>query len=131
MGLKDRIEDEMIVDTESILEDNFEEANQLFRIFQDGTIDIDDEYGDRPWKEKILIHLIGRQYAFEADKVETPSLPYEFFYARVDVDKSTVRKYMNKLADELIVTKTEEDDEWKLVADNLPEALNRIGDTDS
>lgn len=126
MGLKDRIEDEMIVDTESILEDNFEEANQLFRIFQDGTIDISDDYEDNTWKDRLLIHLIGRQYAFVADKVNTPSLPYDFFYARVDVDKSTVRKYMNKLADDLIVTKTEEDEEWKLVTDNLPEALDRI-----
>lgn len=126
MGLKDRIEDEMVVDTVSILEDNFEEANQLFRIFQDGTIDISDDYGDNTWKDRILIHLVGRQYAFEADKVSSPSLPYDFFYARVDMDKSTVRKYMNNLADDLIVTKTEEDEEWKLVTDNLPEALERI-----
>lgn len=131
MGLKDRIEDEMVVDTESILEDNFEEANELFRIFQDGTIDIEDNYEDIPWRDKIIIYLIGRQYAYEAEKVETPSLPYDFFYARVDVDESTVRRYMNELADELIVTKLEENEEWKMVVDNLPEALERVEDPES
>lgn len=131
MSLKDRIEDEMVVDTESILEDSFEEASQLFRIFKDGTIDISDGYEDNSWKDKLLIQLIGRRYAFEADKVDSPSLPYEFFYARVEVDESTVRRYMNDLADDQIVTKTEEDDDWRLVTDNLSAALDRVGNPDA
>lgn len=131
MSLKDRIEDEMVVDTESILEDSFEEASQLFRIFKDGTIAISDEYEDNSWKDKLLIQLIGRRYAFEADKVDSPSLPYEFFYARVEVDESTVRRYMNDLVDDQIVTKTEEDDDWRLVTDNLSAALDRVGNPDT
>lgn len=126
MGLEERIEEEMVVDTESILEEHFDEANQMFRIFGDGTIDVEEAFEDASWREKVLIHLIGRLYSYEGGQVETPTLSYEYFYARVDVDESTVRNYMNNLSDDLIVRKNEESGEWKIVPDNLPEALSRI-----
>jgi hypothetical protein len=126
MSLEDRIEDEMVVDTESILDDNFDRANELFRIFQDGSIDLTDELSDASWRDKVLAYLLGQQYAHVAGKVDSPSLPYNYFYSRFEVDDSTVRKYMGQLQDDLIVKKYGEDDEWTLVTDNLPEALNRI-----
>ena len=130
MGLKDRIEEEMVVDTESVLEEHFDDANQLFRIFQNGTIAIEDSYKDAPWKEKILIYFVGRQYAFEGGQAENPTLPYDFFYGKFDLDNSTIRAYMNDLKDDNVVQKSEESNEWELLVDNLPEALSRIEGVD-
>lgn len=130
MSLEDRINDEMVVDAESFLEEHFDEAKQLFRIFDNGAIDVRDEYDEAPWRERILIHLIGQRYAYEGGKVNSPTLPYEYFYARVDVDDSTVRKYVNELDDDLIVEKDEETGEWKIVPDNLPKALSNIEGVD-
>lgn len=129
MNLEERISEEMVVDAESFLEEYFEEANQLFRIFEDGSIDPRDDFNDAPWRELVLVHLIGRRYAYEGGKADTPTLPYDYFYARVDVDDSTVRAYMNELADDLIVEKDDESDEWKIVPDNLPKTLSRIEGT--
>jgi DNA-binding transcriptional ArsR family regulator len=127
MGLEDRIKDEMVVDTESILEEHFDDAKRLFRILSDGSITVQDDFKDAPWKEQILIHVIGQRYAFEIeDMVETPTLPYDYFYARSDVDDSTVRSHVTSLQDDVIVKKDDENGEWKLVPDNLPKALSRI-----
>lgn len=127
MSLEDKINEEMVVDTESVLEQYFDQANKLFRIFRDGSIDIEDEFEAASWRERVLIHLIGQRYAYEGNRAESPTLSYDYFYARLDVDDSTVREYMNNLKDDLIVKKDEETKEWKLIPDNIPEALSRIG----
>lgn len=126
MSLEDKINEEMVVAAESFLEEYFDQANKLFRIFEDGSVDIKDEFQDAPWRERVLIHLIGQRYAYEGGRAESPTLPYDYFYARLEVDDSTVRAYMNELDDDLIVEKDDESNEWKLVPDNLPKALSRI-----
>jgi len=126
MSLEDKINEEMVVDTESVLEQYFDQANELFRIFGDGSIDIEDEFEAASWREHVLIYLIGQRYAYEGARAESPTLSYNYFYARLDVDDSTVREYMNELKDDLIVKKEEETNEWKLIPDNIPEALSRI-----
>jgi len=126
MGLEERINDEMVVDAESFLEEHFKEANRLFRIFENGNIDIQDDFEEAPWKERLLIHLIGRRYAFEGNQVDSPALPYEYFYARIDKDDSTIRSHMNDLNDDLFVEKDPESGDWQLIPDSLPKALNRI-----
>lgn len=126
MELKDKINDEMVVDAESFLEEYFDQASELFRIFEDGSVDIKDEFQEAAWRERILIHLIGQRYAYEGGRAESPTLSYDYFYARLEVDDSTVRAYMNELDDDLIVEKDDEMSEWKLVPDNLPKALSRI-----
>lgn len=130
MGLEERINEEMVVDAESFLEEYFDEVRELFRIFEDGSIDVKEKYDKVAWREQVLIHLIGRRYAFEGGKADTPTLPYNYFYARLDVDDSTVRAHMNELDEELIVEKDDESGEWKLVPDNLPKALSRIESVD-
>ncbi len=126
MGLEEKINNEMVVDVESVLEEYFDQSSELFRIFGDGSVDIKNEFEDAPWRERVLIHLIGQRYAYEGGKAEKPTLPYNYFYARLEVDDSTVRAYMNDLDDDLIVEKNEESNEWGLVPDSLPEALSRI-----
>jgi len=126
MGLEDRINEEIVADPESFLESHFNEAAEMFRIFQDGSIGLRADFEDAPWRERVLIHLIGRCYAFEGGKADTPTLPYDYFYSKADVDESTIRKYMNGLNDEHIVEKDSESGEWKLIGESLPKALNRI-----
>lgn len=126
MGLEDRINDEMVVDGESFLEEYFDDAKQLFRIFQDGSLDVREDFAEAPWKEQMLIHLIGRRYAFEAGKADSPTLAYSYFYARLDVGESTIRHHMNELQEEHIVEKDEETGEWMLVPESLPKSLSRI-----
>jgi hypothetical protein len=126
MGLKERINDEMVVDAESFLEEYFEQSNKLFRIFEDGSVAIKEEFKDASWREQILIYIIGQRYAYEGGKAEKPTLPYNYFYARLEVDDSTVRAYVNEIEDDMIVEKDEESKEWMLVPDNLPKALSRI-----
>jgi|GEM_PF-3824366 len=126
MGLKERINDEMVADTESFLEEYFDQASELFRIFENGNVVLKDEFEDAPWRERVLIHLIGQRYAYEGEKAEKPTLPYGYFYTRLEVDDSTVRAYMNELNDDLLVEKDEESNEWKIIPNNLPNALSRI-----
>jgi len=127
MSLEDKINEKMLVDAESFLEEYFDQANQLFRIFEDGSIDIKSDFENAAWKERILIHLIGQRYAYEGGQADLPTLSYDYFYARLDVDDSTVRSHMNELSDDLMIEKDGHAGEWKLVPDNLPKALSRIG----
>lgn len=126
MGIEDRIKEEMVVDVESVLDDQFDEANELYQLYGDGTVDIDDDYEDASWKTRVLIHLVGRLYAHEGNLIETPGVTYEYFYKRFDKDDSTVRHYINDLQDESIVFKDEETDEWQIHPEALPEAIERI-----
>lgn len=126
MGLKDKINEEMVVDAESYLDRYFDQANELFRILEDGTVDITEEFKNASWREQVLIYLIGQRYAYEGDRTEKPSLPYDYFYARFDVDESTIRAYMNELKDESIVEKSEESNDWVIIPSNLSSAFLKI-----
>jgi len=126
MGLAERVSDRMVVDTESRLEEHFEEVNHLFQILGNGSILIEEEFSDASCQEKILIHLIGRRYAFEGDEVKSPTLPYGYFYSRFDIDKSSIRHHMNGLENDLMVEKENESGEWGIIPAKIGEALNRI-----
>lgn len=126
MELGDRVSDQMVVDAESRLEEHFEEASQLFRILDNGNILIEDGFRDVSWQDKTLIHLIGRRYAFEGGEVESPALPYGYFYSRFDIDNSAIRHHMNGLQDDSVVKKEEESGEWRIVAAKIGEVLDRI-----
>lgn len=126
MGLKEQIEEEMVVDTESMLEEHFQTVKELVQIFEDGTLQITSEYKDNAWRERILIYLVGQLYAFEGEKAEEKSLSYDFFYARIDKDDSTIRGYVNDLQGEGLVKKDEESGEWMLDPQSLSTALSQI-----
>ncbi|MCO8254525.1 hypothetical protein NKF26_12000 [Haladaptatus sp. AB618] len=130
MNLKERIEDEMVVKTESILDEYFDTAKELFRIFDNGTVEIAPAYKDSSWKEQLVIYTIGHYYAFEADRVEKESLPYDYFYSRFDRDNSTIRRYVNELQKDDLVKKDEESGEWVLVPQSLSNSLSRIEGVD-
>lgn len=120
-----------VMDTGSLLERYFENASQLFHISnRDGTIFLRDEYEDAPWREKLLIHLIGQRYAYELESVKSPTLRPAHFSNQLNVDESRVIEYLNELRDDSIANRDEETGEWKINIDNLSKALSRIEGTD-
>lgn len=122
---------EITISTESLLEDYFEDASKLFRISaESGTISIRDEFEDAPWQERVLIHLVGQQYAQEVGEVNSPALRSDYFYNRLDVDESRVKEYLNDLNADRIVERNEKTGEWRITPSNIPKALSRIEGTD-
>lgn len=126
MELSDRIKEEMYVDTESLLEDEFERAKELFDIYEDNTIALIDDVADLDPLERILSHLVAQQYIAEANEDEDPSLPYDYFYERIDRGDSTVRNYFGDLVDHGLVVKAEGQGEHELVVERLGDVLGRI-----
>lgn len=122
----DTADTEMVSNVESQLEEYLEDASRLFRILENGTVDIRTEFEDVPWQQRILIHLIGQQYAHKAGKADFATLHSNYFYNRVDVDDSKVRAYIDELSDDGIVRRSEGTGEWKIVTDELPKALSSI-----
>ncbi|MCJ0618163.1 hypothetical protein JZX76_01055, partial [Haloarcula hispanica] len=68
MGLEERIQEEMYVDAESLLEDEFDRAKRLFDIYDDNTVAIADEFADADAKTEILVRLTAQQYVAEANE---------------------------------------------------------------
>lgn len=126
MGLEDRIEDEMVADSDDLLEAEFDRAAKLSRILQDGTVQLNSGYRELPGPEKILAYLIGRRYADEASRASSSTFPYRFFYDKLSRGESTIRNDMRDLQDDNLVIKDEENGEWTLVVENLDRALDRI-----
>jgi hypothetical protein len=126
--VKDRIREEMVADSESILEECFERANQNLTLTEDGEVVPDTR--DSEWRTRLLIELVGRQYAQRAELVESPGCTYDEMYGLVSVDDSTVRNAMNSLRDEGVVSKNEESEEWQVVTRRLPDVLDRIENDD-
>lgn len=125
MGLKDRIEEKMVVDSDDILDEEFDRANKVIRVLQDGSVQLERDYREMDTENQILAYLIGKRYAFEADRVDEPSTRYDYFYDSIQADDSTIRHKMNDLEDENIVEK-DENDKWSLVVDSIDIALDRL-----
>jgi len=135
MGLEERIKEEMYVDTESLLEDEFERAQTLFELYEDNTVSIDSEISAAGPKPRILVHLIAQQYIAEAEEGEEPVLSYDYFYERIEKENSTIRNYFSDLTDEGLIVQADKQGEYELVIERLDSAISRIkteaGDTDS
>lgn len=127
MTLKDYIQNELVVDEESILEANLERIKPLFDLFNDGTINIADEYRGLSPENRILIYFIGQRYAFEGELVEEDSMDTQFFYERIDRSDRSIRDYLQNLREDGLLS-TPGQGTHKLVAENLPSALERIED---
>lgn len=68
--LKRKIIEEMTTDYANSLDKNFDLAKQLIRITKDGKVDLVNK-DDLTVKEKILLYLIGKLYAREAELAAT------------------------------------------------------------
>lgn len=126
MGLSDRIEEEMYVDKQSILEDQFDRAKELCKIYEDNTIDLMDDLEELEPADRILTHLVAQRYISEANEEISPSLSNDYFYDRIDKTESTIRGYCSDLVDAGLIEKTESQGEHELVIERLGEILDRI-----
>lgn len=124
-NLKDEIQERLVTDAESILENHLDEIADLLDLHQDGTVEIKREYREVDGPDKVLIYLIGQRYAFEGDLTENEETSTDFFYERLDANDRTVRSWLQGLREEGYITKTSKSDH-KIVVENLPDAIDRI-----
>lgn len=129
MTLKDDIQERLVVDAESVLQDNLDRVERLFQLYSDGTIDIDATYRDAHPKIRILIYLIAQRFVKEGDIAEEDTLSTEYFYERIDRKDRTIREHLQELREEGLVAK-EGKSEHRIIVENLPRALDRIENTD-
>lgn len=125
MTLSDKIQDRMVTDDETILESQFERVEKLFRLHEDGTINLEGKYRSLEPKLQILIYFIGQRFAYEGELSETDTLTSSFFYDRIEKSDRTIRNYLQELREEGYVKKGSQS-EHRLIAENLPDALDDI-----
>lgn len=125
MALEDRIQDTLVTDDETILESNLERVQPLFKLHQDGTINIENKFRKLGPRLEMLIYFIGQRFAYEGNLTEEDNLKTDFFYERFDKSNRTIRNYLQELREDGYITK-EGQSEHSLVAENLPDALDWI-----
>lgn len=125
MSLEDEIQDRLVADTESILQNNLDRVEKLFQLHGDGTVAVNDEYRDAGPKNRMLIYFIAQRFAMEGNIADEDTVESEFFYERIDREDSTIRHYLKDLRDAGLITK-EGKSHHRLVVENLPDALNRL-----
>lgn len=125
MTLEEKINDQIATDDETILESNFGRVEKLFDLHQDGAINIENKYRKLDLKLQVLIYFIGQRFAYEGKLVEDDILTSSFFYDRIDKSDRTVRNYLQDLREAGFITK-EGQNEHRLLAENLPRALDRV-----
>ena len=98
-NLKRKIIEEMTVDYGSAIEKNFDLAKQLIRITKDGKIGV--LIKDRlTGKENILLYLIGKLYAKEADLTLTDDAGNKELMDELGVPKGSLLPWLKELRDE-------------------------------
>ncbi len=104
-NLKRKIIEEMTVDYGSSLEKNFDLAKQLIRITKDGKIDVlskDKLIGE----ECILLYLIGKLYAKEAELTPTDDAGNKELMDELGVPKGSLLPWLKELRDENKIKRT-------------------------
>jgi len=125
MSLEEEIQDRLVADTESILQNNLERVEKLFQLHKDGTIDISENYRDLGLENRMLIYLIAQRFAKEGNIADDDAVDSEFFYERVDRKERTIRNYLQNLREAGLVKKEGRSDH-RLIVENLPEVLDRL-----
>jgi DNA-binding transcriptional ArsR family regulator len=129
VSLEDEIQDRLVADTESILQDNLDRVENLFQFHSDGTINIDEKYREVDPEHRVLIYLIAQRFAYEGGLQEEDTLETGFFYARIGRNESTIRNYLKSLREDGLVSKEGQSD-YRVVVENLPEAIDRFQSSD-
>lgn len=124
MSLEDKIKDQFLADTESILEDSLEALDGWFRFHSDGTTNLSPEIRELSAKNQMLVYLIAERYASEADLAENSGLDNNFFYSRFSQKEGTIRNYQKALRDEGLIQT--EGGTHEITVENLPKAIQRI-----
>lgn len=97
-SLKERIIDEMTVNYSDALEKNFNLAKQFIRITKDGKVDVlvkDKVTG----LEAILLYLIGKLYAKEAELTPTDDVGSEELTNELGIPQGSLGRWLKDLRD--------------------------------
>jgi len=98
-NLKQKIIEEMTVDYANALEKNFDLARQLVRITKDGKVDVivkDELTG----KQNILLYLIGKMYAKEAELSTTNDVGNRELMDELGVPKGSLLPWLKDLRED-------------------------------
>jgi len=125
MSLKDKIQDKLVADTESILEEHLGKVAGLFILHQDGAIDLSSEVRELSTKIQMLLYLIAQRYAYEGGLSESPEIETDFFYDRFGKKDATIRGYQKDLRDKGLVRKTGQSTH-EVTVENLPRSLEIV-----
>ena len=125
MSLEDEIQDRLVADTESILQNNLDRVEKLFELHEDGTVNINGEYRDVDPENEMLIYLVAQRFAKEGNIDDEDTIATDFFYERFDRGDRTIRNDLQALREEGLVTK-EGQSRHRIIVENLPNALDRI-----
>jgi len=126
MGLQDEIQNRLVADAESILEESIDSVENFFQLHEDGSINLSADVRKLSSEDQILVYLIAERYAYEGGMSDSPSLGNGFFYDRLNVNKSTIRGYLKNLRDERFVKGT--DNGQEIVTENISRSIDRIKD---
>lgn len=125
MSLKEKAEDMLVTDSENILESNLERVRDVLQLHGDGTIDLEDKVADADDEIQILGYLIGQEFAEIVDRADENHLETSFFYDRLEIAERTVRNRLKSLREDGLI-KDKAQGKYQIVAENLPQALDRI-----
>lgn len=126
MGLQDEIQNRLVADAESILEESIDSVENFFQLHEDGSINLSADVRKLSSEDQILVYLIAERYAYEGGMSDSPSLGNSFFYDRLNLNKSTIRGYLKDLRDERFVKGT--DNGQEIVTENISRSIDRIKD---
>lgn len=125
MNLKDKIQDQLVADTDSILEEHLDSVSRLFKLHKDGSIDLSPAARSLPGESQVLVYLIAKRYAFEGGLVDATDIETEFFYNRFSAKDTTIRGYQKSLRDEGLIRKTGRSTH-ELTVENLPRSIEKL-----
>jgi hypothetical protein len=98
-NLKQKIIEEMTVDYANALEKDFNLAKQLIRITKDGKVDV--TVKDKlTGKENILLYLIGKLYAKEAELTATNDVGNQELMDELGIPKGSLFPWLKDLREE-------------------------------
>jgi len=95
-NLKKKVLEEMTVDYANALEKNFDLAKQMIRITKDGKIDVVVK-NRLTGKENILLYLIGKRYAKEAELTTTDDAGNKELMDELGVPKGSLLPWLKDL----------------------------------
>lgn len=125
MSLEDKIQENLVTDTETVLESEIDAISEFLQLHQDGTIVIESGYRDISNENQVLVYLIGQRYAYEGGLAESDTLPSSYFYDRFEASDRTVRDWLQDLRESGLITKQGQSDH-RIIAENLPNSISRI-----
>lgn len=106
--LKNRIKEEMTVDYHNSLDKNFELAKKFIRVTEDGKVDVlfKEKLGG---KEQVLLYLIGKTYAKEAEFTTTNCVTNKEFTEELGVLDTSLRPWLKELRDKKKIKRNKKD----------------------